>query len=80
MMISFMETQAIYAAVRLGLPVKQGNQPDQGRFSDIYMMAILGGRERTEGDFNNLLRDAAFALLKIIPTSSPWVIIEGDPV
>jgi hypothetical protein len=38
---------------------------------------ILGGRERTEDEFRNLLLKAGLKLNRIIPTKSPMKIIEA---
>jgi len=46
--------------------------------SDINM--LVGGRERTEAEFQALFRDAGFRLTAVIPTTSLYSIIEGVPV
>ena len=38
--------------------LKPSDQPYQGRFNDITML-LVGGRERTEGEFNDLLHKGA---------------------
>lgn len=45
--------------------------------SDLNMMVITGGVERTEAEFQALLASAGFNLTKIIPTDSPFSVIEG---
>jgi SAM-dependent methyltransferase len=47
-------------------------------FMDVLMMALTGGRERTEDDFRELLRGAGFSLTRAIPTSSPAFLIEAE--
>ncbi len=44
---------------------------------DVQMLAITGGRERTEAEYRALLSAAGFRLTKIIPTAAPFKIIEG---
>jgi hypothetical protein len=39
-----------------------------------------GGRERTEGAYRSLLREAGFTLQTVIPTASPFHILEAAPV
>lgn len=56
------------------------NELDLGKFMDLHMLVILGGRERTESDFRALLADAGFALTRVIPTGGPHSIIESTPV
>lgn len=51
-----------------------------GKWSDVTMMAALGGRERTEADFERLFKESGFALHEIVPTSSTFTIIVGRPV
>ncbi len=45
--------------------------------SDLNMLVNLGGRERTEGEFRVLLEQADFQLTRVIPTKTPWSLIEG---
>jgi hypothetical protein len=60
--------------------LQPSNQPDQGRFADLNMLVLVRGRERTETDFRALLREVGFSLTRVIPTSTPWSIIESQPV
>lgn len=48
--------------------------------SDLNMLVITGGRERTEIEYRAILEAAKFRLIKIHPTSSPMNIIEAIPV
>ena len=59
--------------------LKGPNQPDPGRARDLYMLALLGGQERTEADFATLLRKAGFSITRVIPTSDPASIVESHP-
>jgi len=54
--------------------------PHPGKLLDIEMMAFVGGRERTIGEFRKLLASSGFALLRIIPTGSPLSLLEAVPV
>jgi len=48
---------------------------------DLQMLVLTpGGRERTEGEFRALLREAAFELRAVLPTASPFHILEAVPV
>jgi hypothetical protein len=51
-----------------------------GKWSDITMMAALGGRERTKADFECLFRESGFELDEIVPTSSTFTITVGRPI
>ena len=43
------------------------------------MLVQFRGRERTETDFEALLREAGFSLMRVIPTSGPVSIVESRP-
>lgn len=51
--------------------IPEGNEPHPGKFMDINMLAMTGGRERTENEFSHLFAHAGLKLLRIIPTHSP---------
>lgn len=59
--------------------LKPANQPDFGRFMDLHMLVLLGGRERTASDFETLLGEAGFRLSRIIPSAGPHSILECKP-
>ena len=48
-----------------------------GYFYDIHMMVLLGGRERTVEEFQELFTSAGLQITQIIPTGSPQVVIEA---
>jgi hypothetical protein len=48
--------------------------------SDIMMMLLAGGRERTEHECKNLLARAGLHLNRVVPTPGPPSIIEAVPV
>lgn len=50
-----------------------------GKWSDIGMMAALGGRERTKAEFEGLFRESGFELEEIVPAASTFSIIVGRP-
>ncbi|CAI0387071.1 unnamed protein product [Linum tenue] len=61
------------------------NQPKGGDFSqvqlcsDLLMMCLLNGKERTETELNNLLMAAGFSGYKIVRAIGPRSIIEAYP-
>jgi hypothetical protein len=59
--------------------IKPGNEPQFSKFLDITMLALPGGKERTEAEFRELFRSAGFELSRIVPTKSEVSIIEGKP-
>jgi hypothetical protein len=59
--------------------IQPGNQPDLGKFIDLEMLLIPGGRERTAEEFGALFARAGFALSRVVPTESPLCVIEARP-
>jgi hypothetical protein len=56
--------------------------PNEGwreKFSDLNMMVMPGGRERTRDEWENLLRSSGFTLTGITTTVVPSCIIEAAP-
>jgi ubiquinone/menaquinone biosynthesis C-methylase UbiE len=57
--------------------IPPGNEPFGGKFLDLVMLLIPGGKERTEAEYNALFQQAGFALNKIVPTASEVSVIEA---
>ena len=57
--------------------IPQSDEPSFGKFIDLNMLVMTGGRERTEAEYRNLLAAAGFELTRIVSTPSPFSIIEG---
>ena len=60
--------------------IPTGNDFNWGKLLDINMLVLTGGKERSEAEFTDLLKDAGFALNRVIPTECPLSIVEGVPV
>lgn len=60
--------------------IQPGNEPQLGKFTDLIMMVMTGGRERTEEEYRALFAASGFKLTKSTQTPSPVSIIEGVPV
>jgi hypothetical protein len=60
--------------------VPAGREPHFSKFIDLNMLVMTGGRERTEAEFRELYQHAGFRLTRIIPTESPFSVIEGERV
>jgi hypothetical protein len=56
------------------------NSPSPAQAMDLNMLVLLGGRERTEDEFRRLLAAAGFRLERVIPTHSPFNVIEATSV
>ena len=51
-----------------------------GNIIDLWLMLLLGARERTSEQYAELFAGAGFKLARVIPTTSPVSIIEAVPV
>lgn len=58
----------------------EGNERHIGNIIDMWLMLLLGAKERTSQQYAELLASAGFGLTSIIPTSSPVSIIQAEPV
>ena len=81
----------ILAAVRQAAPtesrllvietlVAETPGPHFGKTLDIIMLAVTGGRERTETQYAALLTAAGFRLERVLPTASQYSIVEAVAV
>jgi hypothetical protein len=57
--------------------VPAGNEPHFSKFIDLNMMVMTGGREPTEAEFHDIYERAGFRLTRVVPTESPFSVIEG---
>ena len=57
--------------------IPPGNAPFGGKFLDLVMMLIPGGKERTEEEYTTLFGEAGFSLSRVIPTTAEICIVEG---
>lgn len=64
--------------VLLEFVVPPGNQPHPSKIIDIEMLFFPGGRERMEDEWRNLFARAGFRLSRIVPTQSPFSVIEAE--
>lgn len=52
-------------------------EPSPAFLMDMNMMVVLDGRERSEADFAALLARAGLRLVRVVPTPSPFALIEA---
>lgn len=57
--------------------IPPGNDPFNGKFLDLVMLLIPGGKERTEEEYRALFEQAGFELSRIVPTNGEISVIEG---
>lgn len=58
--------------------VPPGNEPAPGKFLDLVMLALTGGRERTEPEYESLLAAAGLRLSRVMPTAADVHLIEAS--
>ncbi|HZG86126.1 methyltransferase [Paenibacillus sp.] len=59
--------------------VPPGDAPHPAKWIDLEMLAITSGKERTEAEYKTLLERAGFRLNRVVPTPTPWSIVEASP-
>jgi hypothetical protein len=57
--------------------IVEGNANDFGKLLDIEMLVSPGGKERTETEYSELFAKAGLKLTRIVPTKSPYSVIEA---
>jgi hypothetical protein len=55
------------------------NEDLEGRLSDLHMLVMPGGRERTRDEWDALLRAGGFDLADVRPARGPWQVIGATP-
>jgi hypothetical protein len=64
--------------VELVLP--EGDEPFLGKWLDLHMLVLLGGRERTAAEYDALFRAAEFKLARVVPTPPGPSVVEAVPL
>lgn len=59
--------------------VPSGNGPSVTKESDLLMVALLAGKERTEAEFRSLLAKTGFELVRVVHTASLLNVLEARP-
>ena len=57
--------------------IPPGNEPFGGKFLDLVMLLIPGGKERTKEEYRDLFAKAGFRLTQVVPTETEVSIIEA---
>jgi len=66
------------AVVELVLPPP--NEPHIGPLMDLNMMVMTGGVERSGAEYGDLLAKSGFRVERVVPTHSPFSVVEAVPV
>ncbi|HUQ44011.1 MAG TPA: methyltransferase [Candidatus Limnocylindria bacterium] len=56
------------------------NEDLEGKLSDLHMLVMPGGRERTREEWADLLRQGGFELRDVRPARGPWQVVLSTPV
>jgi len=74
-----MDATAKLLIVERIVPERPGSSPFDGMLAhtDLYMMIVTGGRERTAAEFRALVERAGLRVARIVPTPAAMSIIEG---
>jgi SAM-dependent methyltransferase len=59
---------------------EEGDEPHSGKQVDLWLMLLVGGRERTPAQYADLLARAGFKLERIVETAAAVSIVEAIPV
>ena len=51
----------------------------QAASADLNMLVMTGGRERTVKEFEALFTRAGFKMTRVVPTKSPFSLLEARP-
>jgi hypothetical protein len=66
--------------ILLEFVIDLGNEPSLGKWIDLEMLTMAGGRERTEAEYAELFAKAGLRLKRVVRTASPQCVIEAVKV
>jgi hypothetical protein len=74
-----MGPQSVLLVVEPIMPDRPGTSPMDGMFAhtDLNMLVVTGGRERTEREFLHLVERAGLRPGRVVPTPATFSLIEG---
>jgi SAM-dependent methyltransferase len=66
--------------VVIEMTIPDDNRPSAAQLFDLNMLVMTGGQERTVSEYGTLFQRAGFRLTRVIPTGSPFHVLEAVPV
>ncbi len=57
--------------------IPEGGGEFLGKITDLEMLLSNDGRERTADEYRSILDQAGFALTRVVPTVSPFSVVEA---
>ena len=67
------------AVLVIELVIPEHDRDFLGKWSDLEMQLQLAGRERTEAEYREFLRQSGFRVTRVVPTASPFSVVEATP-
>ncbi len=64
----------------LEMVIPEHDRAFSGKWVDLEMMLVVGGRERTAAQYRSLLAQAGFRLDRVVETASPFSFVEATAV
>ncbi|MGH3598289.1 MAG: methyltransferase [Mycobacterium sp.] len=62
------------------LVIPEHNREFLGKWLDPEMLLCLPARERTAAEYRGLLEQAGFRMTRVVPTASPFSVVEATAV
>ena len=62
------------------MTIPDDNRPSAAQLFDLNMLVMTGGQERMVSEYRALLAKAGFRLTRVIPTGSPFHVLEAVAV
>lgn len=60
--------------------IDQSAESRRATANDVLMLVCMGGRQRSEEEFRDLLTASGFRLTRVVPTAAPVCVIQGERV
>jgi hypothetical protein len=57
----------------------EDNEPHSAKLVDLWLMLLVGGKERTKAQYADLLSRAGFKLERVVETAAAVSVIEAVP-
>jgi hypothetical protein len=59
--------------------VPQANEPHMSKLTDMQMLVLAGGHQRTREEFQQLLAHSGFRMTRVVPSQSFVSVVEAVP-
>ncbi len=62
------------------VPPEEGNEPHSGKLVDLWLLLLVGGKERTASQYADLVARAGFTMERVVETAAAVSIVEATAV